>query len=129
LKYLISFAVLYETKSLKCKIYFVDPAQQAPRKHRPRTKGTHLDKITKAMGGRMPIVVEKGKRRPHDPVQAAKFASESGVIIRDKIPILPHWKEYKKDNQHYKNFVGKLSVSALLFIWFNCMSVYTSLTN
>ena len=38
----------------------------------------------------MPIVVEKGKRRPHDPVQAAKFASESGVIIRDKVPVLKH---------------------------------------
>jgi hypothetical protein len=40
----------------------------------------------------------------------------TGVVIRDKVPVLTHWKEYKKDDQHYKNFVGKLSVSALLFI-------------
>jgi len=51
--------------------------------------------MTKAMGRRMPITVGECKRRPHEPVQATKFASESGVIIRDKIPILPHWKEYK----------------------------------
>ena len=70
----------------------------------------------------MPIAVAEGKRRPDDPVEAAKFASKAGVIIRDKVPVLPHWKEYKKDDQHYKNFVGKLSVSALLFIWFICMS-------
>jgi len=73
--------------------------------------------MTKAMGRRMPIAVAEGKRRPHEPVQAAKFASEAGVIIRDKVPVLPHWKLYKNDDEHYKNFVGKLSVSALLFLW------------
>jgi len=73
--------------------------------------------MTKAMGRRMPIAVAEGKRRPHEPVQAAKFASEAGVIIRDKVPVLPHWKLYKNDDEHYNNFVGKLSVSALLFLW------------
>ena len=66
--------------------------------------------MTRAMGHRLPIAVAEGKKRPHDPVQAAKFASEAGVIIRDKIPVLTHWKEYKKDEQHYKSFVGKLAV-------------------
>ena len=69
------------------------------------------------MGRRMPIAVAEGKRRPHEPVQVAKFASKAGVIIRDKVPVLPHWKLYKNDDEHYKNFVGKLSVSALLFLW------------
>ncbi|XP_072148504.1 uncharacterized protein [Setaria viridis] len=85
------------------------PAQRAPRRPRPPTKGTQLDRMTKAMGRRMPVAVAEGKKRPHEPVQAAKFASEAGVIIRDKVPVLPHWKLYKKDDQHYKNFVGKLS--------------------
>jgi hypothetical protein len=76
--------------------------------------------MTKAMGRRMPIAVVEGKRRPHEPIQAAKFASKSGVIIRDKVPVQTHWKEYKKDDQYYINFVGKLSVSALLFLW-NCI--------
>jgi len=79
--------------------------------------------MAKAMGRRMPIAVAEGKRRPHEPVQAAKFASKAGVIIRDKVPILPHWKEYKRDDQYYKNFLGKLSVSALLFLWLTCISV------
>uniref|UniRef100_A0A0Q3U3V5 Uncharacterized protein n=1 Tax=Setaria italica TaxID=4555 RepID=A0A0Q3U3V5_SETIT len=85
------------------------PAQRAPRRPRPPTKGTQLDRMTKAMGRRMPVAVAEGKKRPHEPVQAAKFASEAGVIIRDNVPVLPHWKLYKKDDQHYKNFVGKLS--------------------
>jgi len=67
--------------------------------------------------------VMSSSRRSHEPVQAAKFASEAGVIIRDKVPVLPHWKEYKRDDQYYKNFVGKLSVSALLFLWLTCISV------
>jgi hypothetical protein len=70
--------------------------------------------MTKAMKRRLPIAVAEGKRRPHDVVQAAKFSSESGVIIRDKMKILPHWKDYKNDENYYNDFVGKLSVSALL---------------
>lgn len=74
------------------------------------------------MGRRMPIAVAEGKKRPQEPVQAAKFASEAGVIIRDKVPVLTHWKEYKKDEQYYKDFVGKLSVSALLFLCYTMIS-------
>lgn len=77
--------------------------------------------MTKAMGRRLPIVVDKGKTRPHEPVQAAKFASEAGVIIRESMPVLTHWKEYKKDQKYYKTFVGQLSVSALLYLWLTCI--------
>ena len=70
----------------------------------------------------MPIAVAEGQRRPHDPVQAAKFASEAGVIIRDNIPVLTHWKEYKKNTAHYDSFKGMLSVSALLFVWYTMIS-------
>jgi hypothetical protein len=73
--------------------------------------------MTKAMGHRLPIAVAPGKRRPHEPVQAAKFASESGVLIRDNVPILPHWKNYKNDEKYYNEFVSKLCVSALLFFY------------
>jgi hypothetical protein len=75
--------------------------------------GKQLDKMTKAMGRRLPILVQKGKR-PHEPIQAAKLASEAGVVVRKSIPILPHWKDYKKDNMHYKTFEGQLAVSAFL---------------
>jgi len=69
------------------------------------------------MGRRLPIAIAQGKRRLDEPVQATKFASESGVIIRNKVPILPHWKLYKKDEKYYNDFLGKLSISVLLFQW------------
>ena len=70
---------------------FVIPLPRSARKPRPRTHGILLDKISKSMGGlRMPISVAEGNRRPHDPVQAAKFASEAGVVIRSEVPILMH---------------------------------------
>jgi hypothetical protein len=60
----------------------------------------------------MPISVAKGNKRPHDPVQATKSASEAGVVVRHQIPILTHWKHYKKpsDVVHYRNFVERLIV-------------------
>ncbi|XP_039785263.1 uncharacterized protein LOC120651728 isoform X2 [Panicum virgatum] len=83
--------------------------ERAPRRSRQQTKGLLLESMTKSMGRRMPIAVAEGQRRPHDPVQAAKFASEAGVIIRDNIPVLTHWKEYKKNTAHYDSFKGMLS--------------------
>jgi hypothetical protein len=64
------------------------------------------------MGRRLPIAVAQGNRRPHDPVQAAKFASESGVLVRKTVPVLPHWKDYKKTSIK-ESFKGGLCVSAL----------------
>ena len=69
-----------------------------------------LDRMTKAMGRRLPVIVAEGNVRPHDPMQAAKFASEAGVIVRDQVPILTHSKEYKQ------GFMGKLSMSAYLLV-------------
>ena len=60
----------------------------------------------------MRISVAEGNRRPHDPVQAAKFALEAGVVVRHQIPSLTHWKQYKKPSGviHYRNFVERLTV-------------------
>jgi hypothetical protein len=91
-------------------VTFVGP-RRAPRKPRPPTKGKLLDDMTKAMGRRLPIEVVPGKRRPEKPVQAAKLASETGIITRKTMPILTHWKHYKKDETHLKEFMGQLSVS------------------
>jgi hypothetical protein len=47
------------------------------------------------------LVIAKGKRRPDAPMQAAKLASEGGIIIlREHIPIYTHWKEYKKEHKN-----------------------------
>jgi hypothetical protein len=55
---------------------FVVPLSRSVRKLRSRTRGILLNKMRKSMGGlRMPISIAEGNRRPHDPVQAAKFVS------------------------------------------------------
>ena len=72
---------------------YVVPLLERARKPRPRTHGIILDKISKSLGGvRMRISIAKGNRRPYDPVQAVKFASKAGVLVRSEVPILMHWK-------------------------------------
>ena len=92
---------------------YIVPLLGRVRKPRPQTRGIMLDKMSKPLGGvRMRISVAEGNRRPHDLVQAAKFTSEAGVVVRHQIPILTHWKYYKKPSGvvHYKNFVERLTV-------------------
>ena len=90
----------------------VVPLSRRARKPRPRTHEIVLDKMSKSLGVRMHISVAEGNRRPHDPVQAAKFASEVDVVVRHQIPILTHSKHYKKPSSvvHYRNFVKRLTV-------------------
>ena len=61
----------------------------------------------------MRISIAKGNRRPHDPMQAAKFASEVGAVVRKEVPILMHWKEYKGEKPstvYCIRFVERLNV-------------------
>ena len=78
--------------------------------------------MTNAMGRRLSIEIAPGKKRPEKPVQAGKLASEAGLVIRSSMPILTHWKEYKKDEEnHLKEFMGQLSISksiASISIWY-----------
>uniref|UniRef100_A0A0E0LBP2 Uncharacterized protein n=1 Tax=Oryza punctata TaxID=4537 RepID=A0A0E0LBP2_ORYPU len=60
------------------------PTTRARRNQRPPTKGVMLDRMIGAMGRRLSIVVREGMKRLEKPVQAAKLASEAGVIIRAK---------------------------------------------
>ncbi|KAE8811139.1 hypothetical protein D1007_12047 [Hordeum vulgare] len=50
-------------------------------------------------------------RRPEKPVQAAKLASEGGLIARAHMPLLPHFKEYKKNPSLVQNYIGKVSAT------------------
>ena len=68
------------------------PLQRGGR--RKATRGVLLDKMTKAMGRMMPISIAEGNLRPHEPVQATKFASKVGVIVRSQVPTLTHWNQY-----------------------------------
>ena len=92
---------------------FVVPRRRGPRNPRPATWGVLLDNMTRAMEHRLSIKVDEGKKRPREPIQAAKFASEASVIIKSRVPIFTHWKEYKKETEQFDHFVDKLVVSAL----------------
>jgi len=78
------------------------------------SKGIELDSIIRGLGTRIPVIIKEGKRRPEAPMQAAKLASEGGIILRQHIPIYTSWKEYKKDEHQLDNFVGKLAVRRCL---------------
>lgn len=87
--------------------------QRRARNPRRQTSGLGLKKMIQAMGTRMPISVIEGNKGPPDPLQAAKFASEAGVVVRSQVPIFPHWKYYQQQPglAHFSQFVTKLSVS------------------
>lgn len=86
--------------------------------HRGASMGIELDSITRGLGTRIPVVIKEGKRRPEAPMQAAKLASEGGIIVKQHVPILTSWKGYKNDKVQFKdqldNFIGKLSVRRCL---------------
>ena len=67
--------------------------------------------MSRGLNTKIPMVIAEGKRRPEVPMQAAKLASEGGIILRQHIPIYTHWKEYKKDEGPLKDYMGKVAVS------------------
>ena len=77
-----------------------------------------------------PISIAKGNIWPHDPVQATKFASEAGVVVRHQIQILTHWKHYKKPSGvvHYRNFVDRLTVCMGILSWHSTL-LWATLTD
>lgn len=95
---------------------FVDTAPNTEKQGRSNTMGKLLDRLTRTMGRKLPINIAEGNRRPHKPVQAAKLASEGGIAVRNSVPILTHWKEYKKEENAnvLDKFMGTLSVSNLI---------------
>jgi hypothetical protein len=58
--------------------------------------GHGLEKMIKK-GNKVPIQVAPGKKRPDVPLQAAKLASETGVALRDQLPIYTSWKTYQQE--------------------------------
>jgi hypothetical protein len=57
--------------------------------------GKQLELLSKGLGIKISIQITKGNKRPEPPIQAAKFASEGGITLRQHIPIFHHWKLYK----------------------------------
>ncbi|XBI50760.1 hypothetical protein VPH35_114121 [Triticum aestivum] len=81
-------------------------------KTRPR-KGKELERITKSLGSKVPIQIAEGMKRPEKPPQSAKLASECGFVARNHLPVLPHFKLYKKNASLLENYIGKVAVSYL----------------
>ena len=75
--------------------------------------GKDLDRISKWLFSKISTHIFKGERQPEALMQAAKLASEGGIILRQHIPILPHWKECKKNESHLTNYIGKVAISIL----------------
>ena len=75
--------------------------------------GRDLDMISRGLRDKIPVNISEGKLRPEEPLQAAKLASEAGIIIRDHVPIFTHWKHYKEKAAIpiVKNYNEKLGVS------------------
>jgi hypothetical protein len=57
--------------------------------------GRKLDQMTRSRKGKLPLVIETGKKRPNSVMIAAKFATECNIAVRGHVPIFPHWKDYK----------------------------------
>jgi len=66
------------------------------RRDRGHNMGLGLQRLNRARRGKLQVVITEGHIRPVVPLVAAKFASECNIIARNHVPILPHWKLYKK---------------------------------
>ena len=80
---------------------------------KPRNrKGKGLERMTKSLGTKVTIEIAEGMLRPGKPLQAAKLATEGGLIARSHTPVLPHFKDYKKNKDLMENYIGKVVVSS-----------------
>jgi hypothetical protein len=78
-----------------------------------------LEKLIKR-GNKLVILVAEGRKRPDDPLQAAQLASETGVALRDKLPIYTSWKLYEKDGgpAEVQKVLDKVALRHLIL--YNC---------
>ncbi|TVU04124.1 hypothetical protein EJB05_50311, partial [Eragrostis curvula] len=87
---------------LEAKIFRRPPA-------RPRA-GAELHGINGAIESKLAIRIDEGMIRPVIPIQAAKFATEGGMVLRQHIPVLPSSKEYKMDPSYVCDYIAKVSI-------------------
>jgi hypothetical protein len=81
------------------------------RRERGVNMGHGLQSLTRARRSKIPVVITEGNIRPLVPLVAAKYATECNIAVRNHIPILTHWKEYKKQPAIVEQFLAILSVS------------------
>ncbi|KAL6839014.1 hypothetical protein ACP4OV_031174 [Aristida adscensionis] len=76
--------------------------------NRGNNMGHGLQRINRAHRGKLPIIIPEGHTRPLTPVIAAKFATECNIAVRGHVPILIHWKDYKKRPALIDKYLGCL---------------------
>jgi hypothetical protein len=72
--------------------------------------------MTKSLGTKVRIEIDEGTLRPRNPLQAAKLATEGGLIARSHTPVLPPFKEYKENKALMENYMRKVVVSSLFLV-------------
>ncbi|KAG2560320.1 hypothetical protein PVAP13_8KG055536 [Panicum virgatum] len=70
--------------------------------------GHGLQRLTRAHGAKLPVVITEGNIRPLEPKIAAMYATECNIAVRNHIPVFKHWKEYKKHPALFELFLGRL---------------------
>uniref|UniRef100_J3L0T3 Uncharacterized protein n=1 Tax=Oryza brachyantha TaxID=4533 RepID=J3L0T3_ORYBR len=65
--------------------------------HVSRHVGRDLDNISRGLSNKIPMHIVEGNLWPEVPLQAAKLASEAGIILRNHVHIFIHWKHYKSE--------------------------------
>jgi hypothetical protein len=73
--------------------------------------GHGLQILTQARRGKLPVVIPEGMTRLVIPIVAAKFATECSIAVRNHIPVLKHWSEYKNQPVLFDLFVARICVS------------------
>ena len=81
------------------------------RRDRGHNMGLGLQRLNRARRGKLQVVITEGHIRPVVPLVAAKFASECNIAVRNHVPVLTHWKKYKKRPAVIDTFLGILCVS------------------
>jgi hypothetical protein len=77
--------------------------------------GHGLQRLTRARRGKQLVVIPKGMTRLVVPIVAAMFEIECNIVVRNHIPVLKHWSEYKSQPALFDLFLARIRVSAFSF--------------
>ncbi|XP_044417376.1 uncharacterized protein [Triticum aestivum] len=77
---------------------------------RGKNLGKGLNRMSRAWRSKMPLIIQERKIRPKLPLLAAKFATERNIAVRDHVPVLQCWKDYKNHPGSYNLFSSKVAI-------------------
>ena len=75
--------------------------------------GHGLQRLTRAHGAKLPVVITEWNIRPVEPKIAAMYATECNIIVKNHILVFKHGKEYKKHPALIELCLERLRVSTL----------------